>query len=125
MKVGDKAPVVLDGGKVAGGHDGGPLPKDGIEIKAGKLRGISSAGMMCSVEELGSSRRCIRKRLKAVSIFLKRMRKWARMLWTCAGASRSTVFEYEITSNRVDCYGILGIAREAVQHSESPSAHRR
>ena len=23
------------------------------------------------------------------------------------------VFEYEITSNRVDCYGVLGIAREA------------
>lgn len=36
VHVGDKVPVVLDGGKVAGGHDGGPLPEDGITIKAGK-----------------------------------------------------------------------------------------
>jgi len=43
---GDKVPVVLDGGKVAGGHDGGALPEDGIVIKAGKLRGIESNGMM-------------------------------------------------------------------------------
>ena len=49
-------PVVLDGGKVAGGHDGGPLPEDGITIKKGKLRGVESYGMMCSIEELGSSR---------------------------------------------------------------------
>ena len=28
VKTGDKVPVVLDGGKVAGGHDGGPLPED-------------------------------------------------------------------------------------------------
>ena len=42
VHVGDKVPVVLDGGKVAGGHDGGPLPEDGITIKAGKLRGVDS-----------------------------------------------------------------------------------
>ena len=47
-------PVVLDGGRVAGGHDGGPLPENGIKIKAGKLRGVPSAGMMCAIEELGS-----------------------------------------------------------------------
>ena len=46
-------PVVLSGGRVAGGHDGGPLPENGIAIKAGKLRGIESNGMMCSIEELG------------------------------------------------------------------------
>ncbi len=57
VKTGDKVPVVLDGGKVAGGHDGGPLPEDGIEIKKGKLRGIESNGMMCSIEELGSDSR--------------------------------------------------------------------
>ena len=56
VKEGDKVPVVLDGGKVAGGHDGGPLPENGIEIKKGKLRGVDSYGMMCSIEELGSSR---------------------------------------------------------------------
>ena len=56
VKEGDKVPVVLDGGRVAGGHDGGPLPEAGIKIKKGKLRGVESFGMMCSIEELGSSR---------------------------------------------------------------------
>ena len=56
VKEGNKVPVVLDGGKVAGGHDGGPLPEAGIKIKKGKLRGVESFGMMCSIEELGSSR---------------------------------------------------------------------
>src|SRR5574344_1180406 len=56
VKVGDKVPVVIDGGKVAGGREGGPLPADGIVIKNGKLRGVESFGLMCSIEELGSSR---------------------------------------------------------------------
>ena len=48
-------PVVLDGGRVAGGHDGSRTP-GGIKIKKGKLRGVESFGMMCSIEELGSDR---------------------------------------------------------------------
>ena len=55
VKEGDKVPVVLDGGRVAGGHDGKKIP-GGIKIKKGKLRGIESDGMMCSIEELGSTR---------------------------------------------------------------------
>ena len=43
---GAKVPVVLDGGRVAGGHDGTKTP-GGIKIKKGKLRGIESNGMMC------------------------------------------------------------------------------
>ena len=39
-------PVVLDGGRVAGGHDGSPNPENGIKIKKGKLRGVISNGMM-------------------------------------------------------------------------------
>ena len=42
-------PVVLDGGRVAGGHDGSKTA-GGIKIKKGKLRGIESNGMMCSIE---------------------------------------------------------------------------
>ena len=49
---GAKVPVVLDGGRVAGGHDGQKTP-GGIKIKKGKLRGVPSNGMMCSIEELG------------------------------------------------------------------------
>ena len=53
---GDKVPVVLAGGRVAGGHEPGSRVAGGIKIKKGKLRGIESNGMMCSIEELGSSR---------------------------------------------------------------------
>ena len=52
---GCKVPVVLDGGRVAGGHDG-TRTEGGIKIKKGKLRGVESNGMMCSIEELGSTR---------------------------------------------------------------------
>ena len=56
VKEGQKVPVVLDGGRVAGGHDGSLTP-GGIKIKKGKLRGVESFGMMCSIEELGSTDR--------------------------------------------------------------------
>lgn len=119
VKVGDKVPVVLDGGKVAGGHDGGPLPEDGIEIKAGKLRGVPSAGMMCSVEELGSSREMYPEAPESgIYIFEEDAEVGADAVE--ALGLRDTVFEYEITSNRVDCYGILGIAREAAATFRKP-----
>ena len=50
VEVGQLVPTVLDGGRVAGGHDGGELPADGIKIKKGKLRGVESFGMMCAIE---------------------------------------------------------------------------
>ena len=52
---GAKVPVVLDGGRVAGDHNGNKAA-GGTKIKKGKLRGVESFGMMCSIEELGSSR---------------------------------------------------------------------
>ena len=55
VKEGQKVPVVLDGGKVVGGHDGKKVP-GGIKIKKGKLRGVESNGMLCSIEELGSTK---------------------------------------------------------------------
>ena len=52
---GDKVPVVLAGGRVAGSaHADGPAPEEGYPIKEGKLRGVESFGMMCSIDELGS-----------------------------------------------------------------------
>ena len=45
---GAKVPVVLDGGRVAGGHEPGQRVAGGIKIKKGKLRGVESYGMMCS-----------------------------------------------------------------------------
>lgn len=109
---GAKVPVVLDGGKVAGGHDGGPLPEDGIVIKAGKLRGVPSNGMMCSIEELGSSTDFYPEAPEnGIYIFGDDVEVGADAIEVLG--LHDTVFEYEITSNRVDCYSVLGIAREA------------
>ena len=110
--VSDKVPVVLDGGKVAGGHDGGPLPEDGITIKAGKLRGVDSYGMMCSIEELGSDRNMYPDAPESGLYILPADAVPGEDAVALLGL-RDTVFEYEITSNRVDCYSVLGIAREA------------
>ena len=119
VKEGDKVPVVLDGGKVAGGHDGGPLPENGIAIKAGKLRGISSNGMMCSIEELGSSRDMYPEAPEeGIYIFPEDVQVGADAVE--ALGLRDTVFEYEITSNRVDCYSVLGVAREAAATFRKP-----
>ena len=112
VKEGDKVPVVLDGGKVAGGHDGGPMPEDGIVIKAGKLRGVPSNGMMCSIEELGSSRDMYPEAPEyGIYIFPEDTKVGADAIEVLG--LRDTVFEYEITSNRVDCYSVIGVAREA------------
>ena len=112
VKVGDKVPVVLDGGKVAGGHDGGPLPEDGIRIKSGKLRGIESNGMMCSIEELGSDRNLYPDAPESGIYILPEDTEVGADAIEVLGL-HDVVFEYEITSNRVDCYSVIGIAREA------------
>ena len=112
VKVGDKVPVVLDGGKVAGGHDGGPLPEKGIKIKKGKLRGIESCGMMCSIEELGCTSDMYPDAPESGIYILPEDAKPGADAIELLGL-RDSVFEYEITSNRVDCYSVVGIAREA------------
>lgn len=119
VKEGDKVPVVLDGGKVAGGHDGGPLPEDGIAIKAGKLRGVPSNGMMCSIEELGSDRNFYPEAPEnGIYIFQEDVEVGSDAVE--ALGLRDTVFEYEVTSNRVDCYSVIGIAREAAATFRKP-----
>lgn len=119
VKVGDKVPVVLDGGKVAGGHDGGALPEDGISIKAGKLRGIDSNGMMCSIEELGSDRNMYPEAPEMGIYIFPEDVKVGEDAVELLGL-HDTVFEYEVTSNRVDCYSVIGIAREAAATFRKP-----
>lgn len=107
-------PVVLAGGKVAGGHDGSTPPEEGIKIKKGKLRGVPSNGMMCSIEELGSSRDMYPDAPEnGIYIFKNRDDIKPGDDAIKALGLDDAVIEYEITSNRVDCFSILGIAREA------------
>ena len=111
LKEGDVVPVVLDGGKVACNHDRERV-KGGVKIKKGKLRGVESFGMMCSIEELGASRDMYPEAPEdGVYVFQREV-----PLGSDAAEAlglRDVIFEHEITSNRVDCYGVVGIAREA------------
>ena len=108
-------PVVLDGGRVAGGHNGEKTP-GGIKIKKGKLRGVESFGMMCSIEELGSSREMYPDAPED-GLYIFNHSAYADLKIGSDAVEalglHDVNFEYEITSNRVDCFGVLGIAREA------------
>ncbi|MBR2562793.1 MAG: phenylalanine--tRNA ligase subunit beta [Eubacterium sp.] len=111
--VGLMVPVVLPGGRVAGGHDGKMTP-GGIEIKPGKLRGIESFGMMCSIEELGSTKEFYPEAPdNGLYIFPDDAGVKPGDDAIEALGLHDVNIEYEITSNRVDCYSVIGIAREA------------
>lgn len=112
VQEGDKVPVVLDGGRVAGGHEPGERVTGGIKIKKGKLRGVDSFGMMCSIEELGSNRDMYPEAPEyGIYIFPEDTEVGADAVE--ALGLHDVVFEYEVTSNRVDCFSVVGIAREA------------
>ena len=108
---GAKVPVVLDGGRVAGGHDGSKTP-GGIKIKKGKLRGVESNGMMCSIEELGSSRDMYPEAPEEGIYIFPEDARVGESAVKALGLD-DVVVEYEVTSNRVDCFSVVGIAREA------------
>ncbi len=108
---GAKIPVVLDGGRVAGSHDGKQVA-GGIKIKKGKLRGVDSFGMMCSIEELGSTKDMYPEAAEnGIYIFEEDAVVGSSAIE--ALGRNDVVFEYEVTSNRVDCFSVVGIAREA------------
>lgn len=115
---GAKIPVVLDGGRVAGSHDG-KITEGGIKIKKGKLRGVESFGMMCSIEELGSTTDMYPDDAEDGIYILKEDAPVGEDAIAYLGF-RDANFEYEVTSNRVDCFGIIGIAREAAATFRKP-----
>ena len=112
-------PVVLAGGRVAGGHDGSLNPEEGIKIKKGKLRGVVSNGMLCSIEELGSNRDMYPEAPEnGIYIFQKDVEPGADAVE--ALGLRDAVVEFEVTSNRVDCFSMIGLAREAAVTFDKP-----
>ncbi|MDF2819790.1 MAG: phenylalanyl-tRNA synthetase beta subunit [Clostridiales bacterium] len=109
VQVGDVIPVALDGARLAGD----------FKIKKSKLRGVESNGMMCSVEELGATREEFPEAPEhGIYVFSEDV-KIGSDAKTAFGLDE-TVIEYEITSNRVDCYSVLGIAREAAATYNKP-----
>ena len=112
VKEGDKVPVVLDGGRVAGGHEPGSRVEGGVKIKKGKLRGVESFGMMCSIEELGSNKDMYPESPEYGIYIFPEDAQVGESAVKALGLD-DAVFEYEVTSNRVDCFSVIGIAREA------------
>ncbi|MBQ2575977.1 MAG: phenylalanine--tRNA ligase subunit beta [Lachnospiraceae bacterium] len=115
---GAKVPVVLDGGRVAGGHDG-VKTEGGVKIKAGKLRGVASAGMMCSIEELGATRDLFPEAPEYGLYIFDEDAPVGEDAVSYLGLD-DVVVEYEITSNRVDCFSLIGLAREAAATFDLP-----
>ncbi len=101
LKVGDIVPVATHGAKLPGG----------VTIKKGKLRGVESNGMLCSVAELGVTvgdfPYAIENGIFVIEedCFLGQDAKKAIGL-------NDDIVEFEITSNRPDCLSVIGLARE-------------
>ena len=103
-------PAVLVGGKVAASaHDNDEHP-NGIAIKAGKLRGVESYGMLCSIDELG----------RPADLYGGSDGIFDMSNVDCKPGDDAikvlhlddTLYDFEITSNRIDCYSVVGIAKE-------------
>ncbi len=103
-------PAVLVGGKVAASaHDHDEHP-NGISIKAGKLRGVESFGMLCSIDELG----------RPADLYGGSDGIFDMSNLNCKPGDDAikvlhlddTLYDFEITSNRIDCYSVIGIAKE-------------
>ncbi len=104
LKAGDYVPAALHDSYVAGGK----------HIKKGKLRGVESCGMLCSLGELGLTAHDFPYAIEDGIFVLgddcdltlgKDIRE--------AIGLNDVMTEFEITSNRPDCLSILGLAREA------------
>ena len=102
VKAGDVVPVALSGSTLPGG----------IKIKKGKLRGVESNGMLCSLGELGLSVHDFPYAIEDGIFIIEEDCKIGEDIHTALGLDDTTV-EFEITSNRPDCLSVTGLAREA------------
>ena len=102
VKQGDLVPAAIDGAKLPGG----------IEIKTGTLRGVESAGMLCSLKELGLDIHDYPYAIEDGIFILEENCKSGDDVKTVLGFGDSVV-EFEITNNRPDCFSVIGLARES------------
>ena len=102
-------PVALSGSTLPGG----------LKIKEGKLRGVESYGMLCSVEELGCDRHDFPEAPEhGIYIYPEPVELGKSAVDTME--LKDDVVEFEITSNRPDCFSITGLAREAAATYNKP-----
>ena len=96
------------------------LPGD-ITIKAGKLRGVPSNGMLCSIAELNLTLHDMPEAIEdGIFILPKEYEDKIGMDIKEALLLEDTVVEFEITSNRPDCLSVIGLARETAISFDKP-----
>ena len=99
VKEGDIIPLALVGAKLPGG-----------KIKAAKLRGVESYGMMCSIDELNLSKDYLPDAPDDGVYVFKEDLPLGMDIRDALDLDK--VIEFEITSNRPDCLSVIGLARE-------------
>ncbi len=104
LKVGDYVPAALHNSVVHGGH----------KITKGKLRGVESCGMLCSLGELGLTVHDFPYAIEdGIFVLGDDCNRTPGMDIKEAIGLNDTVTEFEITPNRPDCLSVVGLAREA------------
>ena len=108
---GDIVPVALDGSTLPGGK----------KIKKGKLRGVESNGMLCSLGELGLTQHDFPYAIEDGIFVLGDDcdRTLGKPIQEAIGLNDTSV-EFEITSNRPDCFSVIGLAREVAATFDLP-----
>lgn len=113
LQVGDVVPVALHGSTLPGGK----------KIKKGKLRGVESNGMLCSLGELGLTQHDFPHAIEDGIMVLTEADgcdlTLGKDIRDALGFHDTTV-EFEITSNRPDCFSVIGLAREAAATFDLP-----
>ncbi len=109
LKVGDLVPVALNGSTLPGGK----------KIRREKLRGLPSDGMLCSLSELGLSKHDFPYAVEDGIFVLQEDCKIGQPIRDALGFNDLKI-EFEITSNRPDCFSVIGLAREAAATFQKP-----
>ena len=116
IKVNDIIPVAKDGAE---------LP-NGVKIKTGKLRGVESCGMMCSVGELNLDIHDYPDQIEnGIMILDKSLEKDLGKDIVEVLGLREEVIDFEITPNRPDCLSIEGLGRETAVSLNKPFKNPR
>ena len=109
---------VFEGALVPAAKAPAKLP-GGVTIKAGKLRGVESNGMLCSISELGLTKNDVPYAVEDGILILQEDCKPGDDIRDVLGMNDATV-EFEITSNRPDCLSVIGLARETAVSFDRP-----
>lgn len=109
VNAGDIVPVAMDGSTLPGG----------IKIKKGKLRGVESNGMLCSLGELGLDKRDFPYAIEDGIFIMQEDCEIGQDIKSAIGLNDTSV-EFEITSNRPDCLSVIGLARETAAAFNRP-----